>query len=59
MFSTAILQRFYGVHVAYTTSGKTREKYMQRIDIEFKHDNLTKADLELIDSYYEHKRFQK
>lgn len=32
---------------------------MQRIELEFQNDNLAKSDIELIDSYLEHKRFQK
>lgn len=39
--------------------GKTREKYTERLEIEFKYDKLTKKDFELIDSYYEHKKFSK
>jgi len=43
----------------YVLQGQTREKYWQRLEIEFKLDKLSKQDLELIDSYYEHKRFLK
>jgi hypothetical protein len=39
---TAILQRFQNIHETYLKSGKSREKYMQRIEIEFKNDNLNK-----------------
>jgi hypothetical protein len=40
-------------------SGKSREKYMQRLEIEFRHDvkKINKSDFEVIDSYYEHKRW--
>jgi hypothetical protein len=47
------------VHELYLKSGKSREKYMQRLEIEFKHESkkLTKSDLETIDSFFEHKRW--
>jgi len=45
------------VHEAYLKSGKSREKYMQRIEIEFKNESLAKTDYELIDSFFEHKRW--
>jgi len=51
------LQRFQAVHEAYLKSGKSREKYMQRVEIEFKSSSMTKADYELIDSFFEHKRW--
>jgi len=52
-----ILQRFQAVHEAYYKAGKSREKSMQRLEIEFKNEDLTKADLEQIDSFFEHKRW--
>ena len=56
---TDILQRFQNIHETYLKSGKSREKYMQRIDIEFRNDNLNKQDIELIDAFFEHKRWLK
>lgn len=61
IYTQDILSRFQAVHEQYIGGGKTREKYMQRIDIEFKHEvkKLTKSDIELIDSFFEHKRWSK
>ena len=47
------------MHETYLKSGKTRDKYMQRIEIEFKYDDITKVDIELIDAFLEHKRWLK
>lgn len=57
LHSPEILERFHNVHETYLKSGKSREKYMQRIEIEFKRNNISKAQIELIDSFFEHKRW--
>lgn len=60
MYPAELLQRFGQIHEVYLVQkGKTREKYQQRIDLEFQSSNLVKSDLDLIDSYFEHKRFLK
>jgi hypothetical protein len=58
-FDADILNRFQAVHELFQKNGKTREKYMQRLDLEFKDQGLKKSDLELIDSFFEHKRWVK
>jgi hypothetical protein len=40
-------------------NGKSRDKYWQRIEIEFQEENLARSDLEMLDAYFEHKRFTK
>lgn len=45
-----------GITAAY--AGKPREKYMQRLQLEFRFEqNITRTDLEVMDSYFEHRRF--
>lgn len=58
-YDADLLNRFQGIHELYQKNGKTREKYQQRLDIEFKSQGLKKQDIELIDSYFEHKRWVK
>ena len=52
-----IILRFQAIHESYLKQGKTREKYMERLALEFREEGLAKADLELIDSYLEHRRW--
>lgn len=54
-----VLHRFHAIHEQYLKSGKTREKYLQRLEIEFREASLAKNDIELIDSYFEHRRWVK
>ena len=58
-YGQEILQRFQAVHEAYLKSGKSREKYIQRLEIEFRNEELERSDFEMIDSYFEHKRWVK
>ena len=48
------------MHESYIVQGgKSREKYMERLALEFRDEQLQKADLDLIDAYLEHKRWYK
>ena len=42
LHSAEILERFHNIYETYIKSGKSREKYMQRIEIEFKNDKMPK-----------------
>ena len=58
MFGSSAIERAQAVHETYVVQqGKSREKYMARLGLEFKDDGLTKADLDLIDAFLEHKRW--
>lgn len=40
--------------------GKPRDKYISRLELEFKsEDKIQREDLDVIDSYFEHRRFAK
>ncbi|CDW87601.1 UNKNOWN [Stylonychia lemnae] len=58
-FGQQTLLRFQAIHDSYLKQGKTREMYMQRLQLEFKDEQLKKDDYELLDQYYEHKRWFK
>jgi len=54
-FGLDAVNRAAAVHDTYIVQGgKSREKYMERLALEFK--GLSKADLDLLDGYHEHKR---
>ena len=59
MFGGDIIERASAVHETYVVQqGKSREKYMARMSLEFKQDtSLTKADLDLLDAFLEHRRW--
>ena len=39
-------------------TGKSREKFQQRLQIEFRFEkHITREDLDVLDSYFEHRRF--
>ncbi len=58
-YDSSIIERAAAVHETYIVQGgKSRDKYMQRLALEFKSDpSIEKADLDLIDGYLEHKRW--
>lgn len=59
-YDPAIIERAAAIHDSYMVQGgKSRDKYMQRLAIEFKDESLDKSDLDLLDAYLEHRRFFK
>lgn len=59
-YGQEVMQRFGNVHEAYLKQGKTREKYMERLKLEFKEaKSIETQDLEALDGYFEHKRWFK
>eukprot|EP00347_Sterkiella_histriomuscorum_P002541 403367752 len=59
-YGQQIILRFQAVHDSYLKQGKSREKYMERITLEFRDERtVNKSDIELLDSYFEHKRWFK
>ena len=59
-FSRSQIQRFLSVFDAYQRQGgSTREKYRERLEIEFRRDGLTKSDLDSLDAYYQKRRWLK
>ena len=59
LYDSDVLNRFQGIHELFQKNGQSREKYQQRLQIEFRSQGLKKQDIELIDSYFEHKRWVK
>jgi hypothetical protein len=58
MFGSGVIERAQAVHETYVVQqGKSREKYMTRLGLEFKDESLTRADLELLDAFLEHRRW--
>jgi|LauGreDrversion4_2_1035121.scaffolds.fasta_scaffold191119_3 hypothetical protein len=58
-YSPDIISRASAVHELYCVSGgKSRDLYMERLALEFK-DTLGRSDLDLLDSYLEHRRWFK
>jgi hypothetical protein len=56
LFGSGAVERAAAIHDTYVVQGgKSREKYMARLALEFR--ELAKADLDLLDSYLEHKRW--
>ena len=57
-YDPALVERAAAIHDSYMVQGgKSRDKYMQRLVIEFKDEGLDKSDLDLMDAYLEHRRF--
>jgi hypothetical protein len=53
-----IIERASAIHDSYIVQGgKSRDKYMQRLTIEFKDEGFEKQDLDLLDAFLEHRRF--
>ena len=59
-YDADIIARASAIHDTYLVQGgKQRERYMERLALEFKDQGLTKPDLDLIDSFIEHRRWYK
>ena len=57
-FDLSIVERAAAVHDNYMVQGgKSRDKYMQRLALEFKDEGLDRSSLDLLDGYLEHRRF--
>ena len=59
-FSQGQLERFTAIFDSYQRQGgTTRDKYMDRLELEFRLDGLQRSDLDILDKFYQNKRWQR